>query len=165
MNSNNNTTWESCGNDFASLQINRNNELNYQHPSGTISNINHHNCYVYTAASESKTFEFYFPLPNDTRIYHVTYTELNQDDIARRLNYGNNGINLSPNYQIPHHYNVQNLIQQQIAQRNCCSNCNCNRQDTIIIQPDNAYVKSFGPSNMQNAEFEGSLQQNNFQQY
>ncbi|PKC54381.1 hypothetical protein RhiirA1_477426, partial [Rhizophagus irregularis] len=31
----------------------------------------------------------------------------------------NNGINLShiPDYQLPHHYNVQSLIQQQIQQR------------------------------------------------
>ncbi|CAB5198466.1 hypothetical protein RhiirA5_419038 [Rhizophagus irregularis] len=58
-----------------------------------------------------KTFKFYLPLPNDTRIYCVTYTALNLFEIAQLLN---NGINLShiPDHQFPHHYNIQFLIRQ-----------------------------------------------------
>ncbi|PKY56154.1 hypothetical protein RhiirA4_476236 [Rhizophagus irregularis] len=58
-------------------------------------------------------FEFYFPLPNDTRIYYVTYTELYPLENARLLN---NSINLS-RIQLPHHYNIQSLIRQQIQQQ------------------------------------------------
>src|SRR6266498_2975262 len=62
------------------------------------------------------TFECYLPLPNDTRIYHVRYTELHPLEIAQLLN---DGINLPhiPDYQLPHHYNIQSLIQQQIQQQ------------------------------------------------
>uniref|UniRef100_U9UW36 Uncharacterized protein n=1 Tax=Rhizophagus irregularis (strain DAOM 181602 / DAOM 197198 / MUCL 43194) TaxID=747089 RepID=U9UW36_RHIID len=58
-----------------------------------------------------KTFKFYLPLPNDTRIYRVTYTALNLFEIAQLLN---NGINLShiPGHHFPHHYNIQFLIRQ-----------------------------------------------------
>ncbi|CAG8574715.1 uncharacterized protein OCT59_008962 [Rhizophagus irregularis] len=58
-----------------------------------------------------KTFKFYLPLPNDTRIYCVTYTALNLFEIAQLLN---NGINLShiPGHHFPHHYNIQFLIRQ-----------------------------------------------------
>jgi hypothetical protein len=57
------------------------------------------------------TFEFYLPLPNDTRIYYVTYTALHLFEIAQRLN---NSISLShiPVHQFPHHYNIQFLIRQ-----------------------------------------------------
>ncbi|CAB4414296.1 unnamed protein product [Rhizophagus irregularis] len=59
-------------------------------------------------ASNNNTFEFYLPLPNDTRIYHVTYTELNSTEIAQFLN---NNINSS---HIPKPVNYQqNTIQQQ----------------------------------------------------
>ncbi|PKK61869.1 hypothetical protein RhiirC2_815941 [Rhizophagus irregularis] len=65
-------------------------------------------------ASQNNTFEFYLPLPNDTRIYHVIYTELNSTEIARLLN---NRIDLShiPNHRLPYHYNVQHIIRQQIT--------------------------------------------------
>ncbi|GBC08970.1 hypothetical protein RclHR1_08510006 [Rhizophagus clarus] len=65
---------------------------------------------------QNNTFEFYLPLPNNTRIYYVTYTELNSIEIARLLN---NRIDLShvPNHQLPYHYNVQHLIRQQIVPR------------------------------------------------
>ena len=55
------------------------------------------------AAPQNVTFEFYLPLPNDTRIYHITYTELHPLENARILN---NSINLShiPDHQLPHHY-------------------------------------------------------------
>ncbi|CAB4443985.1 hypothetical protein RhiirA5_380845 [Rhizophagus irregularis] len=147
MNSNNNAIRECYDYNFSPSQNNRNDELNYQHSSDTIS---HHNHWVNTAPSGS---EFYLPFP-DGRIYYVTYTELNQYDIARRLNSGM----YTPNYQL------QNLIQQKIAQQNCNCNCNCNRQGTITFQPssfNNTYV---GPSNMQNTGFDVSLQQNNYQQ-
>ena len=62
------------------------------------------------------TYVFYLPLPNEARIYHVTYTELHPLENARLLN---NSINLSHilDHQFPHHYNVQSLIQQQIQQQ------------------------------------------------
>ncbi|CAB4482574.1 hypothetical protein RhiirA5_476215 [Rhizophagus irregularis] len=65
-------------------------------------------------ASQNNTFEFYLPLPNDTHIYHVIYTELNSTEIARLLN---NRIDLShiPNHRLPYHYNVQHIIRQQIT--------------------------------------------------
>ena len=54
-------------------------------------------------------------MPNGTRIYHITYRELDSLEIAQLLN---NRIDLShiPYYQFPHHYNVQSLIQQWIVQ-------------------------------------------------
>jgi hypothetical protein len=73
-----------------------------------------------TLASQNVTFEFYFPfsLPNDTRIYHVTYqyTELHPLENARLLN---NSINLShiSDHQFPLHNNIHSLIQQQIQQQ------------------------------------------------
>ncbi|GBB99409.1 hypothetical protein RclHR1_03510003 [Rhizophagus clarus] len=69
-----------------------------------------------TSMTQNPIFEFYFHLPNDTRIYRVTYSELHPSENIRLLN---NGINLShiPDYQFPHHYNVQSLIRQQIHQR------------------------------------------------
>ncbi|CAB4444597.1 unnamed protein product [Rhizophagus irregularis] len=77
-----------------------------------------HNVNIATPAPQNVTFEFYFSLPNDTRIYHVTfqYTELHPLENARLLN---DRINLShiPDYQLSHHYNLQFLIQQQIQQQ------------------------------------------------
>ena len=68
------------------------------------------------AAPQNIIFEFYFHLPNDTRIYHVTYSELNTSENVQLLN---SGINLSHihDYQFPYHYNIQYLIQQLIQQR------------------------------------------------
>ncbi|PKY49752.1 hypothetical protein RhiirA4_465861 [Rhizophagus irregularis] len=77
-----------------------------------------------------KTFKFYLPLPNDTRIYCVTYTALNLlFEIAQLLN---NGINLShiPDYQFPHHYNIQFLIRQFV--------------ESQIYQPNGIQQQSFG---------------------
>ncbi|GBB99573.1 hypothetical protein RclHR1_03570001 [Rhizophagus clarus] len=85
----------------------------------------------------NNVFEFYLPLPNDTRIYRVTYTELHPFEIARLLNNGvnvshnhesqfshhqnvlNNGVNISGIHdsQFSHHQNVQNFIRQQIHQQ------------------------------------------------
>ncbi|CAG8653034.1 uncharacterized protein OCT59_003534 [Rhizophagus irregularis] len=69
-----------------------------------------------TSMTQNTIFEFYFHLPNDTRIFHVTYSELHPSENIRLLN---NSINLShiPDYQFPHHYNVQSLVRQQIQQR------------------------------------------------
>ena len=106
------------GNSFTISQIpDNNNDLNFQHTSVNnigISNIN--SASPMTPMPQTVVFEFYFPLPNNGRIYHVTYTELHPLENARLLN---NNINLShvPDYQSPHHYNIQNLIQQQIQQR------------------------------------------------
>ncbi|CAB4387659.1 unnamed protein product [Rhizophagus irregularis] len=63
-----------------------------------------------TPAPHNFTFEFYFYLPNDTRIYRViySYSELNLSENVQLLN------NLS---RIPHHYDVQSQIQQQIQQQ------------------------------------------------
>ena len=101
-------------NSFVPLQIpNNNNELNnVQHTS--INNVGMSNPTLHI--HQNTTFEFYLPLPNDTRVYHVTYTELNSFDIARRLN---NNINLShiADYHLPHHHNIQSLIQQLIHQQ------------------------------------------------
>ncbi|CAB4399921.1 unnamed protein product [Rhizophagus irregularis] len=107
----------STGNNFVSSNID-NNE-NFQHTSNPNMNLNtsHINNIDMTAlASQNITFEFYLPLPNDTRIYHVTYTELNSVGIAQLLN---NRINLSHflNHRLPHHYNIQHLIRQEIVQK------------------------------------------------
>ncbi|CAB5381417.1 unnamed protein product [Rhizophagus irregularis] len=69
-----------------------------------------------TPTFQNDTFEFYFPLQNDTRIYYVTYTELHPLENARLLN---NNINLSriPDHQLPHHYDIQSLIRQLIQQQ------------------------------------------------
>ncbi|PKC67292.1 hypothetical protein RhiirA1_458620 [Rhizophagus irregularis] len=95
------------------------NNENLQHTSNPNMNLNtsHINNIDMTAlASQNITFEFYLPLPNDTRIYHVTYTELNSVGIAQLLN---NRINLSHflNHRLPHHYNIQHLIRQEIVQK------------------------------------------------
>ncbi|RGB35845.1 hypothetical protein C1646_758871 [Rhizophagus diaphanus] len=97
-------------NNSVTSQITDNNEI-FQHTSNVGMNqdnlyINNNNIIISTP--QNNTFEFYLPLPNDTRIYHVTYTELNSTEIAQFLN---NNINsshiLKPvNYQ-------QNTIQQQ----------------------------------------------------
>ncbi|UZO06588.1 uncharacterized protein OCT59_026904 [Rhizophagus irregularis] len=86
-----------------------NNNKNFQYasnsdPNSDTSNINNIN--TTAPALQNFTYEFYLPLPNDTRIYHVTYTELNLIEIALLLN---NRIDLShiPNHRLPYHYNVQ----------------------------------------------------------
>ncbi|CAB4493077.1 hypothetical protein RhiirA1_454362 [Rhizophagus irregularis] len=101
------------------LQIVENNgELNFQHTStlGMSTNTNINTSQT-SATASAPTFEFYLPIPNDTRIYHVTYTELNTTtEIAQHLN---NRINLShvPYHHFQHHYNVQTSIRQQIVQQ------------------------------------------------
>ncbi|CAB4435142.1 unnamed protein product [Rhizophagus irregularis] len=99
-------------------QIGNNNE-NIQHT--LINNVGVSNTNLNTLHSvphNNNKFEFYFYLPNDTRIYRVTYSysELNPSENVQLLN---NGINLShiPDYLFPHHYNVQSRIQQQIQQQ------------------------------------------------
>jgi hypothetical protein len=99
--------------------VENNNEHNFQDTSDFgMSNTNISTSQTSTTAPtpQNITFEFYLPLPNDTRIYHVTYTELNSTEIARLLN---NRINLShiPVHHFPHHFNVQTLIRQQIVQQ------------------------------------------------
>ncbi|RGB41689.1 hypothetical protein C1646_751862 [Rhizophagus diaphanus] len=78
-------------------------------------NDGQHTSIVPNTAPQTFMFEFYFPLPNDTRIYHVTYqyTELHPLENARLLN---NRINLSHilDNQFPLHNNIHSLIQQQI---------------------------------------------------
>ncbi|GBC09212.1 hypothetical protein RclHR1_00870003 [Rhizophagus clarus] len=86
---------------------------------------------------QNNTFEFYLPLPNDTRIYHITYTELNSTEVARLLN---NRIDLShiPDHRFPYHYNVQHLIRQQIGQQSVGYQQNTiprQSSDTMNIQP------------------------------
>ncbi|CAG8585599.1 hypothetical protein GLOIN_2v1871505 [Rhizophagus irregularis DAOM 181602=DAOM 197198] len=99
-------------NNFAPLHIN-----NDQHTSINTA-VEMSNTSTTTPTLQNDTFEFYFPLPNDTRIYHVTYqyTELHPLENARRLN---NSINLSriPGHEFPLHNNIHSLIQQQIQQQ------------------------------------------------
>ncbi|RGB41667.1 hypothetical protein C1646_662863 [Rhizophagus diaphanus] len=101
--------------------LNNDNNENIQHTlinNGGVPNTNlntlHTNTTHTTFASQNTTFKFYFNLPNDTRIYRVTYSELNLSENIQLLN---NGINRIPDYVLPHHYNVQSQIQQQIQQR------------------------------------------------
>jgi hypothetical protein len=69
-------------NSSASQQIlNNNNNENIQHTlfnNVGVSNLNrlHINSTI-PAPHNTSTFEFYFHLPNDTRIYRVTYSEIN----------------------------------------------------------------------------------------
>jgi hypothetical protein len=96
----------------------------------------------------NNTFEFYLPLPNDGRIYRVTYNTLHLSEVARLLN---NNINLShiPDYEFLHHYNIHSLIKQQFVgpQRNnniqlqAYSNSNINSHDSYIVSsaPQNTY--------------------------
>ncbi|CAB4373336.1 unnamed protein product [Rhizophagus irregularis] len=102
----------------------------------TGNNFNNTNTIVPTP--QNNTFEFYLPLPNDTRIYYVTYTELNSTEIARLLN---NRIDLSyiPDHQLPYHYNVHRLIREEIGQQSVGYQQNTISQqsfDTMIIQPN-----------------------------
>jgi hypothetical protein len=97
---------DQTGSSLTPLQIPDNNEEytsinNAEMPSTFINTAN--------SVSQNATFEFYFPLPNDTRIFYVTYTELHPLENARLLN---NSINLShiPDYQFSHHYNIQSWI-------------------------------------------------------
>jgi hypothetical protein len=111
-------------NNFAPLQILDNKNESIQHTLMSDTGITDTNLNTFTintintatSTTQNTTFEFYFHLPNDTRIYHVTYSELRPSENIRLLN---NGINLShiPDYEFPHHYNVQSFIRQQIQQR------------------------------------------------
>ncbi|CAG8756926.1 uncharacterized protein OCT59_027259 [Rhizophagus irregularis] len=102
--------------DNISTLFHNNNNNNDQHTS--INNVEMSNTIIINTlpALQNDTFEFYFPLPNSARIYYVTYTELHPLENARLLN---NSINLSriPDHQLPHHYNLQSLIRQQIQQQ------------------------------------------------
>ncbi|CAB4493039.1 uncharacterized protein OCT59_026909 [Rhizophagus irregularis] len=104
----------STGNNFVPSIID-NNE-NFQHTSMILDTSHINNIDMTALAPQNITFEFYLPLPNDTRIYHVTYTELNSVGIAQLLN---DRINLSHilNHRLPYHYNIQNLIRQEIVQK------------------------------------------------
>src|SRR5436190_19797123 len=107
---------DQTGNNFVPSQIIDNNNENFQHTSNVgMSNMILDTNTTAPAAPQNTTFQFYLPLPNDTRVYHVTYRELDSSEIAQFLN---NSINLShiPYYQFPHHYNLQSLIQQRIVQ-------------------------------------------------
>ncbi len=100
----------------------------YTHITPGISNINMNTTYIdttlpapqhsfnYNYNEPNITYECYLLLPNDTRIYYVTYAELHPFEIVRALN---NGIDLShiPDYQLQHHYNLQSSIQQHIQQQ------------------------------------------------
>ncbi|GBC45157.1 uncharacterized protein OCT59_027324 [Rhizophagus irregularis] len=129
MNSNNqntqdyyNLSMDQTGNSSAPQNNNENNQhtlINNVGVSDTNLNTLHINSINPTIlVPHNTTFEFYFPSPNDARIYHVTYqyTELHPLENARLLN---DRINLShiPDYQLPHNYNLQSLIQQQIQQQ------------------------------------------------
>jgi hypothetical protein len=97
-------------NNFTPSQIVDN---NFQHNS--TNNVDNVGTSVTNLAPQNITYEFYLPLPNEGRIYYVTYTELDTLEIARHLN---NRIDLShiPNNQFSRHYNIQSLIHQQFQQ-------------------------------------------------
>ena len=159
MSSNNQTTqdysdspMDQTGNIFAPLD--NNNELNIQHTS--INDVGMSNTAVNTATpatSQNIAYEFYFHLPNDTRIYRVTYSELHPSENIRLLN---NGINLShiPDHQFPHHYNIQSQIQQQIqqqAQQPVYYQQNGIQQqsfDTMMIQPNLPTLQVYSDNNV-----------------
>lgn len=143
---------------FVPSNINDNNE-NFQHASNPninldTSQISSNN--MTTPPLQNITYEFYFPVPNDTRVYHVTYTELNSIEIARRLN---DRIDLSHllNHQFPYHYYIQHSIRQQIVQQSGGYQQNIIPQqtfDTMNIQPtfqeysnNNAYDAAPVPPN------------------
>ncbi|EXX53879.1 uncharacterized protein OCT59_027322 [Rhizophagus irregularis] len=123
------------------ISNNNNNNENIQHTlinNVGVSNTNLNTLHINTInsttlAPNNTTFEFYFYLPNDTRIYRVTYSELNPSENVQILN---NRINLShvPDYQLPYHYNVQSLIRQQIQQQ---------VQHPIVYQQDNIQQQYF----------------------
>ncbi|PKK62048.1 hypothetical protein RhiirC2_855928 [Rhizophagus irregularis] len=86
-------------------------------------------------APQNITYEFYFPLPKNTRIYHVTYTELNLTEVAQLLN---NRIDLShvPDHRFPYHHNVQHSIRQEIVQQSAGYQQNYIPQQSFDIQPN-----------------------------
>ncbi|RIA79165.1 hypothetical protein C1645_841377 [Glomus cerebriforme] len=117
------------GNNFVPLQIpDNNNENNFQHTS-----IN-----TITPAPQDAIFVVYLSLPNDTRIYRVTYqyTELHPLENVQLLN---NRINI-PDSQFPHHYNIQSLIQQQIQQQ---------VHQPVVYQQNNIQQQSFDTMRIQ----------------
>jgi hypothetical protein len=137
---------DQTGNSISPLQILDNSNDNIQHyqhasinnvgTSNTNLNALHTNTInTSSSAPQNVTFEFYFPLPNDARIFHVTYqyTELHPLENARRLN---NSINLShiPDNQFPLHNNIHSLIQQQIQQQ---------FQQPIVYQQNSIQQQSF----------------------
>ncbi|CAB5213412.1 hypothetical protein RhiirA5_478341 [Rhizophagus irregularis] len=148
MNSNNQNTQDYCnlqtdqtGNSPSPQQIpnNNNNNENIQHTlinNVGVSNMNLNTLHVNTINSTTLAphniiFEFYYHLPNDARIYRVTYSELNPSENVQLLN---NGINRIPDYLLTHHYNVQSQIQQQIQQQ---------VQHSIIYQQNSIQQRSF----------------------
>ncbi|CAB4435156.1 unnamed protein product [Rhizophagus irregularis] len=120
MNSNNQNTQDYYNlprNSSAPQQIlNNNNNENNQHTlinnvgvSDTNLNTLHINNINSTIlAPYNTTFEFYFHLPNDTRIYRVTYSELNLSENVQLLN---NGINIQQ--QVQHSIVYQQINTQQ----------------------------------------------------
>ncbi|CAB4387648.1 unnamed protein product [Rhizophagus irregularis] len=142
MNSNNQNTqdyynlpMDQTGNSSAPQQIlNNNNNENIQIlnnvgvSDANLNTLHINNINSTTFAPNNIIFEFYYHLPNDTRIYRVTYSELNPSENVQLLN---NGINCIPDYLLPHHYNVQSLqIQQQV-------------QHPIVYQQNNTQQQSF----------------------
>ncbi|GBC09124.1 hypothetical protein RclHR1_08610011 [Rhizophagus clarus] len=124
---------DQTGNNYENIQHTSTNNVGISNMNLNALHINNINSA--TPASQNVTFEFYCPLPNDTRIYHVTYqfTELHPLENARLLN---DRINLShiPDYQLQHHHNVRSLIQQQIQQQ---------VQQPIVHQRNNTQQQSF----------------------
>ncbi|CAB4373605.1 unnamed protein product [Rhizophagus irregularis] len=175
MNSNNSTSQDysdlpTYQADNISTLFHNNNNNNDQHTS--INNVEMSNTFIINTlpALQNDTFEFYFPLPNSARIYYVTYTELHPLENARLLN---NSINLSriPDHQLPHHYNLQSLIRQQIQQQGqqpVYQQNNVQQQFDITIQPtsdtnNNAYnatsnsvINGTISDNIQDTEFQNS---------
>ncbi|PKC59950.1 hypothetical protein RhiirA1_468707 [Rhizophagus irregularis] len=91
-----NLSMDQTGNSSAPQQIFNNKNENIQHTlinNVGISDLNtlHINSTT-PAPHNTSTFEFYFHLPNDTRIYRVTYSEINLSGNVQLLNDGINRI-------------------------------------------------------------------------
>src|SRR6266542_4654669 len=109
MNSNNQTTQDYFNLPVDQQILDNSNEPNIQHALINNAGMSNTTVNTLTSVAHNIAFEFYLPLPNDTRIYHVTYTELHPLENARILN---NAINLShvPDHQFQYHYNIQQQI-------------------------------------------------------
>ncbi|CAB5216830.1 unnamed protein product [Rhizophagus irregularis] len=93
---------DQTGNSSAPQQIFNNKNESIQHTlinNVGISDLNTLHINSTTPAPYNTTYEFYFHLPNDTRIYRVTYSELNLSENIQQ--------------QVQHPIYQQNDIQQQ----------------------------------------------------
>ncbi|CAB5216831.1 unnamed protein product [Rhizophagus irregularis] len=91
--------------------------------------------------SNNQNTQDYYNLPRNSsapqQILNNINNENNQHTLinnVENVQLLNNGINRIPDYLLPHHYNVQSLIQQQIQQQ---------VQHSIVYQQNNTQQQSF----------------------